>query len=412
MGTCSRQSAEHQLISEMKARLAIFVLVLFIVYCPASTEGPCCDIQVVSGQGSVDGIYTLTRNPTMAVDEVCLDSCVYTKFGEEDEYCFKGANIPGTTECSVLTTDSFTSGTTVVPSAEDLSNEKDALEEDLEKDKEELASLEAEEESASAVDAEIDGVEAKIEQLTQTSDDETTDGVRVKRQAATSCVEVGTIVDEMTRERETAKKLVLIRKITMSTILSCTSEDDKQFLVVAKTTLKEKIKMVKETNSENMTVIRQTILKVKVKIVTKEKKIENILAKLEAIENQTTTSVPTTNQPTTNQPTTKQPTTIQPTTNQITSNQPTTNQQTTNQPTTNWPTTSLPTTKKPTTSQPTTNQPTTKEATKEPSTNGETPKPMTTTTTNQPTTNQPTTSQPTRKQPTTNQPTTNQPTTN
>merc|ERR1711971_335516 len=367
MGTCSRQSAEHQLISEMKARLAIFVLLLFLVYCPAATEGPCCDIQVVPGQGSVDGIYTLTKNPTMAVDEVCLDSCVYTKFGEDDEYCFKGANIPGTTECSVLTTESFTSGTTAVPSAEDLTNEKDALKEDLDKDKEELVSLEAEEEAANAVDAEIDGVEAKIEQLTQTSD-ETTE-VRVKRQAATSCVEVGTIVDEMTRERETAKKLVLIRKITTSTIISCTSEDDKQFLVVAKTTLKEKIKMVKETNSENMNVIRQTILKVKVKIVTKEKKIENILAKLEAIENQTTTSAETTNQPTTNQPTTKQPTTIQPTTNQIT----------TNQPTTNWPTTSLPTTKKPTTSQPTTNQPTTNqpkttEATQEPSTDGETPK--------------------------------------
>merc|ERR1712212_798068 len=313
----------NQLISEMKARLSIFVLLLFLVYCPASTEGPCCDIQVVSGQGSVDGIYTLTRNPTMALDEVCLDSCIYTKFGEDDEYCFKGTNIPGTTECSVLATESFATGTTIVPSAEDLSNEKVALEEDLEKDKEELASLQAEEEAASAVDAEIDGVEAKIEQLTQPSEDATTStDNRLRRQAATSCVEIGTLVDEMTKERETAKKLVLIRRITTSTILSCTSEDDKQFLVVAKTTLKEKIKMVKETNSENINIIRQTIIKVKVKIVTKEKKIENILAKLEAIENETTTSaesiptagitgspVPTTNQPTTNQPTTNQPTT-------------------------------------------------------------------------------------------------------
>ena len=85
----------------------------------------------------------------------------------------------------------------------------------MEKDKEELASLEAEEEAASAVDAEIDGVEAKMNQLTQASDDK-----RVRRQAATSCVEVGTIVDEMTRERETAKKLILIRRITTSTILS------------------------------------------------------------------------------------------------------------------------------------------------------------------------------------------------
>ena len=43
----------------------------------------------------------------------------------------------------------------------------------MEKDKKELASLEAEEEAATAVDTEIDGVEAKIEQLTQTSDDTT-----------------------------------------------------------------------------------------------------------------------------------------------------------------------------------------------------------------------------------------------
>merc|ERR1712226_516970 len=177
-----------QLISEMKARLSVCVLFLFIAYCPASTGGPCCDIQIVSGQGSVDGIYTLTTNPTMALEEVCLDSCIYTKLGEDNEYCFKGANIPGTTECSVLTTQSFTTDTTVAPSAEDLANEKDALEEDLQKDKEELAALEAEEEAATAVDAEIDGVEAKIEQLTQVSDDTTNTHKRIRRQAATSCV--------------------------------------------------------------------------------------------------------------------------------------------------------------------------------------------------------------------------------
>merc|ERR1711953_248908 len=232
----------------------------------------------------------------MALEEVCLDSCIYTKLGEDNEYCFKDANIPGTTECSVLTTQSFTTDTTVAPSAEDLANEKDALEEDLQKDKEELAALEAEEEAATAVDAEIDGVEAKIEQLTQASDDTTNTQKRIRRQAATSCVEVGTLVDEMTNERETARKLVLIRRITTSTILSCTSDDDKQFLVVAKTTLKEKIKMVKEANSENINIIRQTIIQVKVKIVTKEKKIENILAKLEEIENQATTA--STNKPT------------------------------------------------------------------------------------------------------------------
>ena len=84
----------------------------------------------------------------------------------------------------VLTTQSFTTDTTVAPSAEDLANEKDALEEDLQKDKEELAALEAEEEAATAVDAEIDGVEAKIEQLTQVSDDTTNTHKRIRRQAA------------------------------------------------------------------------------------------------------------------------------------------------------------------------------------------------------------------------------------
>ena len=79
----------------------------------------------------------------------------------------------------------------------------------MEKDKEELANLEAEEEAASAVDAEIDGVEAKIEQLTQGTGEDS-GSQRVRRQAATTCVEVGTLVDEMTKERETAKKLVLI----------------------------------------------------------------------------------------------------------------------------------------------------------------------------------------------------------
>ena len=90
----------------------------------------------------------------------------------------------------------------------------------MEKDKEELANLEAEEEAASAVDAEIDGVEAKIEQLTQETGEDS-GSQRVRRQAATTCVEVGTLVDEMTKERETAKKLVLI--IVTLIILSSSS---------------------------------------------------------------------------------------------------------------------------------------------------------------------------------------------
>ena len=86
------------------------------------------------------------------------------------------------------------------------------------KDKEELANLEAEEEAASAVDAEIDGVEAKIEQLTQGTGEDS-GSQRVRRQAATTCVEVGTLVDEMTKERETAKKLVLIIVILITITL-------------------------------------------------------------------------------------------------------------------------------------------------------------------------------------------------
>ena len=260
----------------------------------------------------------------------------------------------------------------------------------MEKDKEELASLEAEEEAASAVDSEIDGVEAKIEQLTQTSDDTTSTEKKVRRQAATSCVEVGTLVDEMTKERETAKKLVLIRRITTSTILSCTSEDDKQFLVVAKTTLKEKIKAVKEANSENMNIIRQSILKVKVKIVTKEKQIENILAKLEAaIESQATTEIPasfsdnptelSTQNPTNQMSTGRSETPIQsqPTTISST-NQPTTTGVSSTEGETPKPMTKKTTLKTEATVQPTTQRPTeeTSRPTETPSTEGETPKPM------------------------------------
>merc|ERR1712223_1343084 len=107
---------------------------------------------------------------------------------------------------------------------------------------------------------------------------------------------------------------------------------------------------------------------VKVKIVSKEKKIENILSKLEAIENQVTTTVETQQGTSTQSPVpmTQDPTSIstKTTQNPIT-NQPTTDHQTTGQPTKSQPRTSQPATTRPISSEPTTYQP---------SQDGETPK--------------------------------------
>ena len=79
----------------------------------------CCEVQIVDGQGDVDGTYMLnTRfsrpsplefyqillSPTAELEDICLDSCIYTKIGDEPgrEYCFKGSDLPGSVECSVL----------------------------------------------------------------------------------------------------------------------------------------------------------------------------------------------------------------------------------------------------------------------------------------------------------------------
>ena len=74
----------------------------------------------MEGQGDVDGTYMLNArlvvsfvnslsqssfllSPTAELEEVCLDSCVYAKIGDEPgrEYCFKGTDLPGSVECSV-----------------------------------------------------------------------------------------------------------------------------------------------------------------------------------------------------------------------------------------------------------------------------------------------------------------------
>ena len=57
-------------------------------------------------------LKTLTNNlivmwlsPTAALEDICLDSCIYTKIGDQPgrEYCFKGTDLPGSVECSVRT---------------------------------------------------------------------------------------------------------------------------------------------------------------------------------------------------------------------------------------------------------------------------------------------------------------------
>ena len=56
------------------------------------TESNCCSRKVVSGVGGdLDGVFDLVSDNGI-VEDVCLDDCVYSKKGDDDEekrYCFK-----------------------------------------------------------------------------------------------------------------------------------------------------------------------------------------------------------------------------------------------------------------------------------------------------------------------------------
>ena len=93
------------------------------------------------------------------------------------------------------------------------------------------------------------------------------------------------IVDVIT---ETKKRLKIVTKITRTTVISCTDENDKQFLVVKKEKIKNVLITVKSETEEIKQEIRKEKTKVSLKIVKNKKKQEKLLEKLDIMLNPTT----------------------------------------------------------------------------------------------------------------------------
>ena len=51
----------------------------------------CCERKQVKGLGSLNGVYKLQANEDEILDRMCVDDCVYSKEGEDQDerYCFK-----------------------------------------------------------------------------------------------------------------------------------------------------------------------------------------------------------------------------------------------------------------------------------------------------------------------------------
>eukprot|EP00091_Calanus_sinicus_P003943 TRINITY_DN14120_c0_g1_i1.p1 TRINITY_DN14120_c0_g1~~TRINITY_DN14120_c0_g1_i1.p1 ORF type:complete len:280 (-),score=81.52 TRINITY_DN14120_c0_g1_i1:176-1015(-) len=85
----------------------------------------CCSVIAVSVGGSyaeLSGDYELKENRTSKPEEVCLNGCVYTKYGlpSYDEFCFKGESVAGgVVQCKATTTayDSTTPAMTTTASS-------------------------------------------------------------------------------------------------------------------------------------------------------------------------------------------------------------------------------------------------------------------------------------------------------
>merc|ERR1719323_1108353 len=234
----------------------------------------------------------LNTSPTAELEEVCLDSCVYTKTGDEPgrEYCFKGTDLPGSVECSALPTEAPVTGSTETPNEDSLREGISALEDEIAQDEVELQQLEEQEAEAAELETALDDVSAKIDELL--------DGSRRRRRRqdeesstiapAASCQEIAELVEEMEAETETKKRLKIVTKITTTTVLSCTDENDKQFLEVKKEKLKSVLITVKSETEEIKNEIKKEKTKVTLKIVKNKKKQEKLLEKLDIMLNPTT----------------------------------------------------------------------------------------------------------------------------
>merc|ERR1711962_1770267 len=244
---------------------------------PSLVQGSCCDVRNGEDyENDLNGLYMLAEAPTADLDGVCVDNCIYKKVaGGDEEYCFKNNDkVDGDSECKALPTEDPDTGSTVAP---------DVLENKIGDDENEVRSLEEEEADAEAVDNEIDGVADKIDELTgggggrlnrnRRQDSETTVA------PAETCTEIATLVGEMERETRTKNKLIIIRRITQTKILSCTDEEGKQQLIGVKVTIKAKIRDIRKKVKDRVKVIKDTKLTLQLKIVSNQKRLCKMLAK-------------------------------------------------------------------------------------------------------------------------------------
>merc|ERR1712210_119950 len=86
----------------------------------------------------------------------------------------------------------------------------------------------------------LDNVSNKIDELLEGRRQKGQEEEATTVAPASSCQEIAELVEEMETETETKKRLKIVTKITTTTVISCTDENDKQFLIVKK----EKIKNV------------------------------------------------------------------------------------------------------------------------------------------------------------------------
>merc|ERR1711936_271716 len=266
-----------------------FFVLLFLHFAFSQTASEtCCEVQIVDGQGDVDGTYMLNTSPTAALEDVCLNSCIYTKIGDEPgrEYCFKGSNLPGSVECSALPTEPPVTGSTATPSEDSLREDISSLDDEIAQDEAAFQELQEQEAEAEELESGLDNVSDKIDELL--------DGRRQKRQGeetvapASSCQEIAQLVEEMETETETKKRLKIVTKITTTTVSSCTDENDQQFLIVKREQIKSILITVKSETEEKKKEIRKEKTKVSLNIVKNKKKKEKLLEKLDIMLNPTT----------------------------------------------------------------------------------------------------------------------------
>merc|ERR1712128_335743 len=262
----------------MGVKSAVSLMKLLLIL-PCLLAGPslvwslCCPTKIVTGMvdDTLDGTYTLDGDRVVppADEDSCIDGCVYTKPGTpDDEYCFKTEQSEGIVQCqdttgAVGTTESVTS----------LLSQKSLLEDEVSNLETEVADLEAEEIAAASLSSGLDEVDTKIEELTAEG---TTPVGRVQRQAATPCVDLADIIEQLADATTTAKRLILVQQILSTEITQCKSKTK-----LIKT--KVKIKVVMTETGARITFILKEKTRKKGEIAIKKKLIIKITVQIEEI---------------------------------------------------------------------------------------------------------------------------------